>query len=110
MRLCSVTADERSTLLVERDAATAVANLEANTDGSLDDPDEREDGEGERAPVDERGVTLTSEDGPERPGDGNACGEVALGGRERVGRSGSLEEEPGKHGKPQATTTSYKGT
>ena len=46
LRLCSVAADKRSTLLVERDAATAVANLEANADGSLDDPDEREDGEG----------------------------------------------------------------
>ena len=58
--------------------------------------------------MDERGVTLTSEDGPERPGDGNARREVALGGREGVGRSGGLEEEPGKHGEPQATTTSYK--
>ena len=90
----SVAPNERRALLVERDAATAVANLEANTNGSLDDPNEREDGEGECAPVDERGVTLTSEDGPERPGDGNAGGEITLGRGERVRRSGCLQEEP----------------
>ncbi len=93
--LSLVAADEGRALLVERDAAAAVADLEADADGGLDDPHEGEDGEGEGAPVDERGVALASEDGPERPGDGDARGEVALGRGERVSRSGGLEEEAG---------------
>ena len=74
----SLVTDERRTLLVERDTAAAIADLEPDADRSLDDPDEREDGERERGPVDERGVALAREDGPERPRDGDARGQVAL--------------------------------
>ena len=89
----SLVSDERRTLLVERDTTPAIADLEPDANRGLDDPDEREDGERERGPVDERGVALAREDRPERPRDGDARGQVALRGRERVRRRGRLEEE-----------------
>lgn len=85
--------DERGALLVERNAAAATAELEADADRSLDNPHEGEDGEGECGPVDERGVALAREDRPERPRDRNAGGQITLGGGECVGRGGGLEEE-----------------
>ena len=72
-------ANQRRALLVQGDAATAPADFERNTDGGLDNPDKGKNGERERGPVHERGATLLSEDSPERPGDRNARGEVALG-------------------------------
>ena len=66
-------ADERRALLVAEGDAAARAQAE----GTLDDPDEREDGEDERGPVHEARRGLVCEDGPERPGDGDRSGEGA---------------------------------
>lgn len=84
-------ADERRALLIlETDTA-----LVKETHGALDDPDEGENGEREGRPVDESARGLVREDGPQGPGDRSASGQVTLGGSERVGGSGALEEEEG---------------
>lgn len=75
-----VTADEGRTLLVEGDAGVTAADLHAERDDGLAHPDGSDDGEGERAPVHELAGGLVDEDRPEVPGDGDAGGEVALGG------------------------------
>ena len=43
---------------------------------------------------DESQERRTVEHGEEAPGDSDAAGEITLGGRERVGGRGGLEEEP----------------
>lgn len=73
---------------------TAVADLEANSNRCLDDPNEGENRERKRAPVDERRVTLACEDGPERPRNRDCSRKVTLGRGERVSRSSCLQEEP----------------
>ena len=65
-------ADERRTLLIKRDSAASAANLEPKTHTGLDDPDEGQERERERGPVDERGVPLAREDRPEGPRDRDA--------------------------------------
>lgn len=67
--------------------------LQADANKSLDHPHKREDGERKRAPVYERRSALLREDRPERPGNRDTCGKVALGRGERVGGRGGLEEE-----------------
>lgn len=61
---------------------------------TLDDPEERKQGESERAPVDERGRALVRKDGEEGPGDGDAARKVTFSAREGVCRRSCLKEEP----------------
>jgi hypothetical protein len=94
-RLCSLLlaiANERSALLVN-DGATAAPELAGGAKEGLEDPEEGEDGKREGGPVDKLARGLVGKDGPEGPGNGDGGWEVALGAREGVGGSGSLEEE-----------------
>jgi len=86
-------ADKRSTLFVaESDSSTT----EHEAISTLEDPDEGEDGEDQGRPVDKARVSLVGKDGPERPGDGDGGGEIALGGGESIGGCCSLQEEEGE--------------
>ena len=60
---------------------------------ALDDPEEGQNGERERGPVDEATRTLVSEDGKESPCDGDGTCEVTFWCGEGVCRRGCLEEE-----------------
>jgi hypothetical protein len=83
-------ADKRSTLFVaESDSSTA----EHEAISTLEDPDEGKDSKDQRGPVDKARVSLVSEDGPERPGDGDGSGEITLGGGESIGGCCSLQKE-----------------
>ena len=64
--------------------------------GTLEDPDEGEDGKGERRPMHEFGGSLVGENSPERPCDGDGGGKIALRGGEGIGGGCSLKEETGK--------------
>jgi hypothetical protein len=66
--------------------------------GTLEDPDEGNDGKPEGAPVDE-GVVLVCKDGEKGPGDGHAAGQVTFRGGERIRSGGALEEEQRKEDK-----------
>ena len=63
---------------------------------TLHDPEQAQNSERERAPVDEPARALVREDGEEGPGDGDGAGEVAFWGRESVGGGCSFEEEGGE--------------
>jgi hypothetical protein len=69
--------------------------LAAQAKGTFDDPNQSQNGKDEGSPVDEWGTIegLVGKDGKEGPGDGNAGGEVAFGGRKGIGGGGGLEEE-----------------
>lgn len=91
----SVSTNQRPPLLILQ-AHTPTPDLHADAPRALDDPHQRQDGKRQRAPVDELARLvhgLVREDREEREGDGDGGGEVALGGGERVGRGGALEEE-----------------
>ena len=85
--------DKRSALLVVESYPSATST-EDKANSTLDDPDEGQDGEDKRGPVDETRGSLVSEDGPKGPGDGNRSGEITFRCRESVGGSSTLEEEP----------------
>jgi len=68
---------------------------EESVDG-LGDPEGGQDGEGEGGPVHESRRALMVVDTKERPSDGDASGEITLGGGEGVCGRGGLEEEEGE--------------
>lgn len=72
---------------------TGVARLREVAIKAFDDPEQADDRKCEGAPVDEPAGTLMSEDGKERPGDGDGSGEITLGCGEGVRGCGRLEEE-----------------
>jgi len=60
---------------------------------ALRDPEETDDGECQRTPVDECGAPLVDEDGEEGPADGDGTCYVTFGRGECVGGGGGFEEE-----------------
>jgi len=63
---------------------------------ALHDPEERDNGEGECAPVDEGAAPLVDEDGEKGPANGDGTCDVTLGGGEGVSGGGCFEEEEGE--------------
>ena len=63
---------------------------------AFDDPEERQDGERKRGPVDETTRTLVRNDGEESPCNGDGTCEVTFRSRKGVRGSGCLEEEEAK--------------
>lgn len=72
----------------------APAELDEYAGNGLHNPDTGDDGERKCTPVNECGVALLCEDGPERPGNCYAGRQVTLRARECVRCGSSLEEEP----------------
>lgn len=87
--------DKRRTLLVTKGKASTPGTVE-DAKGALEDPDEGEDGKGERGPMHELGGGLVGENGPQGPCDGNGSGKIALRGGEGIGGGCALEEETAK--------------
>ena len=66
------------------------------TPQALDNPEERQQRECERTPVNEKGRALVLEDGEQRPGDGDAACKITFGAGECIRCGGCLKEEPRK--------------
>lgn len=93
---CLVSANERSTLLIQRYLVSAARDLDAQRDDSLANPEQGENGKRQRGPVNERAAILVREHRPQVPSNGNARRQVSFGRREGVGGCGGLEEEKGE--------------
>jgi len=77
-----------------------------NTKSALKDPNQCKNGECKRRPVDESGVALMGEDGPERPSNCDGSRKISFRRREGVGGSSTLEEEQGEENEDFSPYTS----
>lgn len=84
-------ADKRCSLFIVKDARGAC--LREMTKEALHNPEQAQNRERKRAPMDESTRTLVRENGEERPGNGNRACKISLRCGEGVRGGGRLEEE-----------------
>jgi len=87
-----IVAYKRRSLLILK-ANPSTPGLGGKSIHALDDPEKRDNGKRKRGPMHERIARLVRKDGPKRPRNRDASGEVTLRGRECVGGSCGFEEE-----------------
>jgi len=85
--------DERGALAIEDSTAASGECV-----GAARNPEQTEDGERKRGPVNETRVSLVIEDGEERPGNGRTARDVTLSIAVCVASTGALEQEKRQEG------------
>lgn len=88
----SSSASKWSTLLIFKNNASAIPGR-CETNGTLKDPYQGQDGKCQSGPMNE-GIVLMIIDRKERPRDRDGGREITFRRRERVGRGSTLKEEP----------------